>query len=519
MHKLIEYIKQNRYILLAVTILTFVSLVLSSVTLAYFNLDIKSESTSTMKIEGAEIYAHFANTNFVNITNAAPSNSTPIGSIEFDLEIKNTSSQIPTLYFNLNVLQNDFLDSENDCYLYYVIYEDEAEMDSNTLFERPKSNEIIYVKDISNMEKTTISYRIDFYFPESSSVQNYNKGQDGTLKFMAKIELSSDTSDTSLATTIIEDANYSWADYLMYDETDDHNLRYYGVGADVDIDAVPNFVIFNEEYWRIIGVFNVYNYDTGQYEEAVKIIRANALGADSTYETILDSDGEDYAWDTSDSEDEEKNNGFGINNWSTSVLMEELNGDYLNDTLEDDQYWYNAENNTQDAIFYVNEVIYEEYQEYLVNARWLTGGSDDEYISGLEMYKSERIGYSSLLSFKPYNNQSGVWYGLVGLPYVTDFVYAAAEYYEEQKCSDNIADSIYCAYETNWMTKAMEEWTMTKYISDYNDYVYNWDHSGLYISDTFQRKRVRPVVYLSSNVVVEDGWGTADNPYIIKLNQ
>ena len=65
-------------------------------------------------------------------------------------------------------------------------------------------------------------------------------------------------------------------DELKYDNTVDNNLRY--VGADPN-----NYVSFNNELWRIIGVFNNIDDGTGKKETRLKIIRDEPIG--------------EYSWD------------------------------------------------------------------------------------------------------------------------------------------------------------------------------------------------------------------------------
>ena len=57
---------------------------------------------------------------------------------------------------------------------------------------------------------------------------------------------------------------------LKFDGTVDNNLRY--VGSDPN-----NYVSFNNELWRIIGVFNNIDNGTGTKETRLKIIRSCLL--------------------------------------------------------------------------------------------------------------------------------------------------------------------------------------------------------------------------------------------------
>ena len=72
---------------------------------------------------------------------------------------------------------------------------------------------------------------------------------------------------------------------LKIDNTKDQNVRYYGSNPN-------NYVSFNNELWRIIGVFN----------DNVKLVRKDSLGL--------------LVWDTSESS---VNHGWGINQWGEST--------------------------------------------------------------------------------------------------------------------------------------------------------------------------------------------------------
>lgn len=102
----------------------------------------------------------------------------------------------------------------------------------------------------------------------------------------------------------------------MLDNNGDY--RYYGANPN-------NYVKFNNELWRIIGVFRNVDDGTGTKEIRLKIIRDESIGSysyDSSLNTI--------------------NSGQGINDWSKSDLMTELNTLYYNSKSGT---CYNGQNN------------------------------------------------------------------------------------------------------------------------------------------------------------------------------
>ena len=125
-----------------------------------------------------------------------------------------------------------------------------------------------------------------------------------------------------------------------------------------------NFVTFNGETWRIIGVFPI-DDGTGNIENRVKIVRNENIGSKK--------------WNTSDSDD-----------WTTSSLKTELNTTYLNG-LNDDK------NMIGDAKYYLG----------------YGGSTKDSY------YKSERNSIKNIETNSPIS-----WIGKIGLMYASDYGYA-----------------------------------------------------------------------------------------------
>ena len=83
---------------------------------------------------------------------------------------------------------------------------------------------------------------------------------------------------------------------LINDESADHNIRYVGSNPN-------NYVLFNNELWRIIGVMNNIDDGNGNLESRLKLIRNESIG--------------EYSWDYN-------SDGTYDNDWTTSTLMELL---------------------------------------------------------------------------------------------------------------------------------------------------------------------------------------------------
>ena len=98
--------------------------------------------------------------------------------------------------------------------------------------------------------------------------------------------------------------------YVENDGTTDSNFRFVG-------NNTKNYVKFNNELWRVIGIFNTTDVD-GNYAKRIKLIRDKSLYQDLNIY---------LSWDSSDSS---INNGTGINEWSQADLMKLLNEGYEN---------------------------------------------------------------------------------------------------------------------------------------------------------------------------------------------
>ena len=279
---------------------------------------------------------------------------------------------------------------------------------------------------------------------------------------------------------------------LEVDDTDDQNLRYVG--------STPNnYISFNDETWRIIGIFNVYNNDTKKNEKLVKIIRNDSLGY--------------YAWDTSDSS---INSGYGINEWSQAKLMNELNTDYLDTSkISGTTTWYNGENNLKNAVYSYDKNIKKEYIDKIANVRWNLGGSNSYSNSAKTFYTLER-GTTHISNPSDGIARTNTWDGKIALMYPSDYGYASTN----TSCRNSL-DSIdsssngYCM-KNNWLFNSAYQWTLSPRSS--SAYVVFYVRSDGSVTNNvayFAAVGVRPVLFLKSDILIAGGEGTQTNPYDI----
>ena len=303
--------------------------------------------------------------------------------------------------------------------------------------------------------------------------------------------------DVLLATEYIESLLPSNPTTMNNDDPDG-NVRYMGANP-------SNYVIFNNELWRIIGVFDVASTYGGNTEKRVKIIRNESIGK--------------YSWDNKTSGTGSSTSSYGSNDWTDSALMEVLNnGAYWNRTSGTCPFGSNDTSISISCNFSSNGMT-DEAKALIGNAVWNLGGTFSVF-DGLpsHFYGHER-------GITVYSNRPTYWVGKIGLMYPSDYGYATSGGATLNRAS--------C------LAKEMYNWDSSSY-SDCknNDYLYNssstlWtithNPSSSYsvvvvkasgsISSFSANSDIYdfPVLYLKSTVLITGGEGTSVNPYTLSL--
>lgn len=261
----------------------------------------------------------------------------------------------------------------------------------------------------------------------------------------------------------------------------DGNLRYVGANPN-------NYVLFNNELWRIIGEFD------GQ----IKIIK-------NDYYTV---DGRDtIAFDVNANTED----GYNIH-WSTSSLNTEFNEVYLKHIKE----------NSSDYSYIDTEHVWDLGTLSVFNSEYgipYSQGTRSQY------YIAER----ELLTIHDFPS---TWTGAIGLMYPSDVGYATSSMHSEcdTEFMINWNSNGYGCAETSWLNnfdKMQEnddwygEWNMIKF-ADSSNYLYQLSLSGgvitgfwtLYSNDS-DHLGARPVLFLKSDVRISGGEGSELNPYTL----
>ena len=226
-----------------------------------------------------------------------------------------------------------------------------------------------------------------------------------------------------------------------YDCTVDNNLRYIGNNSN-------NYVLFNNELWRIMGWMNNIDDETGKKETRMKLVK----------------NGYAYTGTAFDS-----NN---VNDYSTSTLKTTLNGTYYNNLSTD------AKNMIEDAV-------------------WNLGGTpNDDSSTASQFYSAER-------GTTTYSGHATTWTGKVGLMYPSDYGYATAGGSTTSRASC-LAKELYnwdsssysdCKNNDYLFDSSHWQWTITPYSGDSHDVfnVYYRGHVDSYTANgTYSRLRSSP---------------------------
>ena len=292
------------------------------------------------------------------------------------------------------------------------------------------------------------------------------------------------------------------------------------IGNDKDITeyryrgASPkNYVTFNNETWRIIGVFPT-DDGTGKIENRIKLIRNESIGNKywddgTTAYNYTQNDNLMLLQDNNKSKVEylEKNDKYdvmltaadacgGVSNWARPAsLNTELNTTYLN-SLDSAS------------------------KSMIGNTKYYLGGYATSSILTQDMYSYERkISGTAYYDDTNPNN----WVGKLGLLYVSDYGYASSN------C--NNSTNLESCNNQNWLnniislnTNYSDSWTITASITSgrwsriFSFYIYNQGIGSIQVCGASGNKQIFPTLYLKSNVLIVGGDGTSSNPYKLSTN-
>ena len=360
---------------------------------------------------------------------------------------------------------------------------------SNKLLDK---DEEIICKDVAKInDEDYKSCIISFDSEGNAKVSITGKGKFGGLKITNGTKENAEVKEITKPTYGMKATEYitNLYDYdgegLKIDNTPDQNIRYYGSNPN-------NYVSFNNELWRIIGVFG----------NNVKLIRKDSLG--------------ELSWDSSESS---VNNGWGVNEWSQSALKNYLNTMYYGGTSVT---CYNGQNKKE--VTCPTGTIDETSKALIDNHIWNTGAIEyNTRTDTLAFYSAERGTVNGkICTGGGYCNdtvkRTTTWTGYVALPYVTDWAYASSESVCETNMQKQDSSNAYICKNNNWMQRSSYTWYLSPaaYGSFASDAWVVSDVGVAYNDRAAYSFAVAPSIYLKSNVLIESGTGTSSNPYILR---
>lgn len=353
--------------------------------------------------------------------------------------------------------------------------------------------------------KGSKSYDLYLYVDEEATNvtagQTFNAGIAVKSYDREEVAYHQECSDDSMACTIAK--KYTDGSNGLYYHNDDlvngagdNSYRYSGANPN-------NYVCFGsnasncpeDNLYRIIGVFNETNADTGATEQRVKLIKA-----DYANEILLGSDGDRQA-------------NMGYNKSSSTNYKGNINfvhtfyWNYISSNTTKNT-WSESKLNTVNLNTNLINHIGTNWSNLIANNTWNVGGST---LNDIILYGAKTAYVSES------NSNSGTYNSKIGLLYMNEYYYAADPLYWTYAGYKNGNDSIQNEYSSakndNWMFLGLFEYSIT---------TANWNAvSAFRIASSgnaswtagYNPSAIRPTFSLNADVAIESGEGTIDSPY------
>ena len=323
----------------------------------------------------------------------------------------------------------------------------------------------------NNKGEVTTSYRIRTWIDYNVNPDKFNN-KSYSYKFRVNVnnegapkeDYALSFAKSKVGTDGLELITHTIDDTLQVDNKFATEYRYRGGDS-----VVKNYVTFNNEAWRIIGIIPTED-TSGNVENRFKIIKDTSIG--------------NMKWNTN-----------GTNDWTSATLNTYLNNDYYN-TL------------TSDA------------KNMIGTTKYYLGGYSNSKMTSDTMWQYER---------KNDANRSGYYYGTnpvmqndtskkIAIMYASDYGYGASK--ECTSILDDYDSSTNCKTTNNWLDKSQNTWLLPQ-TSASSSHAFYVNSSGYVYNDGIVYNReyaARPVLSLSSNVKITGGEGTSGSPYQLSIS-
>ena len=470
--------KKKKILLVIVSV--FLIALISFGTYALWNSELLTGNSS---ITTGQVKMSYTESNEIGMNNALP--------------IKDSEGKLLTNYFDFQVLSyiktranddtqrkvnynivlepltvdNPLSDSEIKVYLTKVESGTETVVVEPTTIEK-LNNKILSSKEeifSNNKAEVVTSYRLRAWIDESVDTTKLNEKK-YSYKFRVNINneaapvkglTATEFAEAKVGTDGLEQITHTIDNTLQVDSKFATEYRYRGGDS-----VVKNYVTFNNEVWRIIGIIPTEDTN-GNVENRFKIIRDISIG-------------NEYWNDTN-------------NNWVNSNLNRNLNRAY-----------YNAL--TSDA------------KNMIGTTKYYLGGYKDSNMTSDAMWQYERKSSGSDYYYGTNPIMQNDTNKKIALMYASDYGYAASK-----ECTNSLYDydGANCKTTNNWLDKSVSTWLLTHSSASYR--------FAFYVGSTGNVSKTnggvssfdyafRPVLSLSSNVKILGGEGTSQKPYMLSIS-
>ena len=493
---MIEKLKQNKLVLIMFIIA--ILLIVTGVTYSFYKIRLEGQKT------------HFVSSDLISFTykesenKIAITNMTPVSDIDgkksnyFEFSVSSNLVKDMSVDYEISILKTSTTNSfdESDIKAYLTDENDNSLVEPVIISELKDNSKITNAKTIyqnnftynNSNEIQTHTYRLRIWLKDNVDLSKYTTKtetengtnvtlENHTFKFKVNVNTYEPTGvDTLIALTNNKDDSGLYtitheADSTLQIGTNESITEYRYRGANP-----KNYVTFNNEVWRILGVFPV-DDGTGKIENRIKLIRNESIGKKG-WNDCKNLNSDMQCDDTSKY----------YNDWTGATLQVELNETYLNGLTS-------------------------EAQSMIENAKYYLGGYTTADLKKDIIYQYERkISGSDYYSQQTNPNS---WIGKIGLMYASDYGYAVSD-----ECTESFYDhydNVTCT-SNNWLyNKETVEWLLDQTASE-TDCAFCVGLIVHEINVVFENdNNVTPVLYLTSSVKITGGSGTSSDPYTLGL--
>ena len=519
--------KKDRILIFTFVGVLAVALITLGLTYAYWILTKQQNGENV--VNSACLNINFTGENDINLEKAYPMNTEQLErflskATPYHFIIENTCDDLANATINLESLDAGVEKQLNDEYIDAILYENDYH---NNLNSEKQLNASMYNDENKVISSSLHAYELYNFVLQKGETKSFNlllymdpntpmETANMNATWKGKITLSTNYKEeptanlNGLKVPVVEsgDGLYAVSHDVSEISTDWNKTEYRYVGANIN-----NYVSFNNEIWRVIGLVNVKNGEN--IEQRIKIVRTNGI--------MGQKDFGEYSWDYKQSGQGSSISNNGSNNWVDSQLKDMLNGIYYEGGIgvcyKDITSTQCDFNSGTDLPKGLNLKAQNMIDKEII---WNIGGSNNLRITTKEYYEKER-GANTFNNYPTeWSNETDVGekYNGIGLIYPSDYGYAIGGEIRN-KC---LTDTLYLWHQScntnDWLKPSSGNLLTISPNSSNPVTVFNVDSTGFVAEYTVNNTNVVwPTLYLKSSVKItpnpqsEQEYGTIDNPF------